>query len=65
MNKKEIAKLIKKHLDQAWEDIEKANDGDEEHYACGWIDACNTILKGMGEPTPTDVETIFQSLNAS
>ncbi len=65
MNKKEISKLIRKHLDQAWDDIETSKDSKEEHYSCGWIDACNTILKEMGEPTPTDVETIFQSLNAN
>ena len=65
MNKKELVKIINKLLDDSFEDLEHSKDHLEEHYACGWIDACNAILKDMGEPTPTDVSTIMEEMKAT
>ena len=62
MNKKELVKEINLHLHDAWEDLESSKDHLEEHYACGWIDSLNAILKAMGEPTPTDVESIIEEM---
>lgn len=62
MNKEKLVEEINLHLQDAWEDLESSKDHLEEHYACGWIDSLNAILKAMGEPTPTDVESIMQDM---
>ena len=62
MNKKEIVKIINKLLDESFEDLEHARDLADEHYAVGWIDCLNSILKEMGEPTPTDIDTIITDI---
>jgi hypothetical protein len=59
MKKDKIAEIINKHLMDSWEAIEQSTESTAEHYACGWIDCCNAILKAMGEPTPTDLETVL------
>ena len=62
MNKKELVKLINKLLEESFEDLEHSKDLAEEHYAIGWIDCLNAILKDIGEPTPLDVETIITDI---
>ena len=64
MNVKELAAIINKHLMEAWEDIEQSKTSNEEHYACGWIDCCNKLLKELGQPTPTDLETVLADQGA-
>lgn len=64
MEKKEIAKIINGYLMEAWESIEHSKDRLSEHYSSGWIDCCNKILKAMGEPTPTDLETVLADQGA-
>ena len=64
MTVKEIAAIINKHLMESWEAIEQSTEPTSEHYACGWIDCCNKLLKELGQPTPTDLETFLEEQGA-
>ena len=64
MKKEKLVETINKHLMDSWEAIEQSTESTAEHYACGWIDCCNTILKAMGEPTPTCLETVLADQGA-